>query len=91
MSKVDSVSETRAIRDCDAVEVAVGSLRYLRDLAAYALNEAETANTNLTRMSAVSPALVDETVKIRAAILSACDYVATVRDALDSLVPEEES
>lgn len=68
----------------DSVEVAVGALEHLRDLAARALEHVDRADDRLADMSY-------EAVGARVHVLSAGSCVANIREALDRFLGEDES
>lgn len=74
----------------ETVEVPVDRLRYLCDLAEFALDVESGVETHLVRVAAHGTSLPQEDAQTRRDASSACNLTKALRDELARLVPEEE-
>lgn len=79
------------LRDCDAVEVSVGVLMYMREIATNARRNVRDVETHLERALADRALTDEERIRALAKALNACDSLEYLREGIDRLIPEAES
>lgn len=79
------------LRDSDAVEITVGFLRYLREVATNARRNVKDVEAHLERALADRALTDEERIRALARALNACDSIECLREDIDRLIPEVES
>lgn len=75
----------------DTVEIPVGVLRYLLDVAGFATEEADGAYSHAAKIHVEDPSVMDDVIDARALAICAGKHAAIIHDALNDYIPEDES